>query len=488
MKLLLKPLIIALTIGFFTSTAQAQVSENHSSGDVDPNAPIVALDILQSLKEPTNLQVNLPKIQHFVTKAGTPVMLVQTHNLPIVDISLRFNAGSARDSSIKKNGYGLASLTASMLKQGSQQKNEDTIAENIEQLGIVLETSAYKDMFIVNLRSLSDSKYLSPAVALMQEIIATPTFPVENLERTKARYLLGLKKAQEDPDTIANNAFMKALYGEHPYASPTSGTLESIPTINQPDLQAFAQRYLVAQNASIAITGNISVQQAKNIANQLTSAIPKGSSAPKLPDAQPLKTGKTIHIPFDSTQTTIIMGQLGTKRSSDVQTLQQQTNFAIADEIIGGGNFQARLMSDIRKKRGLTYGIYSNMTPMQSQGSYVINFSTRNEKAEEAITATLNVINQALQQGVTENELNLTKDSLINSFPLGLASNTGINNTLGMLNFYQLPDSYLTHYIQRIQQTNLDEVNKSYRQQIDPSKFLIVTVGKQQPSIKTVKE
>ncbi len=337
-------------------------------------------------------------------------------------------------------------------------------------------------MFIVSLRSLSDEARLSSALGLMSDMMTQPTFPNKNFERTKAQYLISLQQAKEDPDSIASKAFAEALYGDHPYAHPTQGTEDSIAKINATDLKAFSQQFLVAKNANIAITGDISLERARTLANQLTAQMPVGTAAPKLADAKPLNAAKTIHIPFNSTQTTVLMGQLGQKRVVDTLGLQHQTNFAIADEIVGGGNFQARLMEDIRKKRGLTYGIYSSTTPMLAQGSYTISFSTRNQKSQEAIEATKQVIKNTLEKGVTPNELALTKDSLINSFPTSFASNAAMNATVGMMGFYQLPDSYLTEYVTRVQRADLTAVNQSYKDLIDPNKFLIVTVGNATPN------
>ena len=483
--------ILLLLASLVTQTALADTptnGDNHTSGEIDPNAPIVALDQLTSVKNTSPLQVTIPKIIHFTTDAGTPVALVQAHNLPIVDVSIYFNAGSARDEAIKSGGYGIASMTASLLDQGTTTKSEDDIAEISEQLGVNLSTQAYKDMFIVSLRSLSDATYLSPAMSLMSDIISHPTFPTANVERTKAQYLISLQQSKEDPDSIASKAFAQALYGNHPYAHPTQGTEQSIANITATDLKNFARQFLVAKNANIAITGDISVEAARQLANQLTQQIPSGNAAAKLPDAKPLRAAKTLHVPFDSTQTTVMMGQLGQKRQTDTVALQQQTNFAIADDVVGGGNFQARLMQEIRKKRGLTYGIYSGTTPMLSQGSYTIQFSTRNEKTQEAIDATKQVLNNTVQQGITANELALTKDSMINSFPTSFASNAAMNATIGMMGFYQLPDSYLSDYVTRLQKADLDAVNQSYKQSINPNNFLIVTVGKDGKTNKQTKK
>lgn len=469
----------AVILASISTAAFAEpVMENHSQADINPNAPIVALNTLTSLKNSQPLTVNLPKIAHFTTANGVPVAFVKADNLPIVDIGIYFNAGSARDEAIKTGGFGLANLTANLLTQGTVRHTPEAFTTAVEQLGVELDANAYRDMFSVNLRSLSDPKYLNPAVTLMGEMISTPRFDRQSLQRTQAQLLSRLRQAQEDPDTIASKAFYQTLYGSHPYAHPIDGTLESLPTLTPADLHAFAKRFLVAKNANIAITGNLTLPQAKALANQLTQALPIGTPAPALPDAKPLPHAKTVHIPFDSQQTTVIMGQLGAKRGQATASLDKQTQFAIANDIVGGGNFQARLMADIRKKRGLTYGIYSNMTPMLSQGSYTINFSTRNDKAPEAIQATLDVVKDTVNHGVSQSELDLTKDSMTASFPLGLASNSAINGTLGMMGFYRLPDSYLSEYVTRIQHATLHTVNQSYRQLINPNNFLIVTVGK----------
>ncbi|WP_019520533.1 M16 family metallopeptidase [Faucicola boevrei] len=478
-----KPLIVMLSLMSITSHA-----DSHATGELDPTAPIIALANLDSLKNESKLHVNLPNIQHFNTDNGVPVALVQTPNLPIVDIALYFKAGSAYDEQIKQGGFGIASLTASMLKKGTSEQSENQVAEKSEQLGVNLSSHAYKDMFIVSLRSLSDNNHLTPAVDLMKEIISEPTFPHESLQRTKAQYLSAIRENQENPSAIASLRFDQELYGNHPYAHPTIGTEQSIANIERDDLAQFAKQFLVNKNLNIAITGNISLEKAKKISNLLTKSLPQGNKSPTLPNVTPLSQSKTVHIPFDSSQTSISMGQVGLKRGTDNKTLQQQTNFALADEIIGGSNFQARLMREIRKNRGLTYGIYSSATPMQAQGSYEISLSTSNDKADEAVKQTLIILKEAIDNGVTQDELTLTKDSLKNSFPLSFSSNSSINSTLGMMGFYGLPDSYLSEYHQRIDNATLNDVNKSYRELVKPDNFLIVTVGNQKTQQKSTNQ
>ena len=475
---------IVFALSILANTAQADTTgaeDYRAPTAVDASAPIAALSKLTSIDDAKSLKVTVPTIQEFKTKAGVPVMFVQTTALPIVDVDLRFDAGSARDGSISKDGFGIANMTATMLEQGSKSLDEDAFTRAVETLGINLSSSAYKDMFIVSLRSLSDDKHLLPAVDLMTQMVSEPTFNDEVLARNKSRLLVGLQQQKQDPGSLASIAFDKALYGSHPYAHPSVGTLESVPTIQKQQLIDFKNRYLVAANASIAMTGNLTLVQAKKLAEDITTKLSAGQAAADLPEPKPLTKSKHIHIPFPSTQTTVLMGQLGSKRATNPTAQQQQTNFAVGNEIMAGGDFNARLMTEIRQNLGYTYGISGSMNPMLARGPYQIGFSTRNDKARAAIDASLAVIDDTLEKGVTQDEIRLTKDNLKNSFPMGFASNAGINGLLGMMNFYQLPNTYLADYVNRIDQVTLSGVNKTLRDTLNPDNFLIVTVGQDDP-------
>ena len=475
---------VVFALSILANTAQADTTgaeDYRAPTAVDASAPIAALSKLTSIDDAKSLKVTVPTIQEFKTKAGVPVMFVQTTALPIVDVDLRFNAGSARDGSINKDGFGIANMTATMLEQGSKSLDEDAFTRAVETLGINLGSSAYKDMFIVSLRSLSDDKHLLPAVDLMTQMVSEPTFNDEVLARNKSRLLVGLQQQKQDPGSLASIAFDKALYGSHPYAHPSVGTLESVPTIQKQQLIDFKNRYLVAANASIAMTGNLTLVQAKKLAEDITTKLPAGQAAAELPEPKPLTKAQHIHIPFPSTQTTVLMGQLGSKRATNPTAQQQQTNFAVGNEVMAGGDFNARLMTEIRQNLGYTYGISGSMNPMLARGPYQIGFSTRNDKARAAIDASLDVIDDTLEKGVTQDEIRLTKDNLKNSFPMGFASNAGINGLLGMMNFYQLPNTYLADYVNRIDQVTLSGVNKTLRDTLTPDDFLIVTVGQDDP-------
>lgn len=520
----MKQLTTCLTV-FASAMLTAQVSvANVQQKPVDPSKPIASLKNLSSvttdLKDISALDTSTPNIESFTTTKGTKVLFVRTTELPIVDIRITFNAGAARDhmlDSTGKNRYqGTASLTAAMLAKGINKnpqgniskelladvndnvddddltstqdtsekvsstktnniKTENEIAAELENYGLSFSSKAYKDMFVVSMRSLSADKYLQPATELMHDILTKSSFPEDVLKRVKAQAIIGLKQAAERPSSLANKAFFKHLYGKHPYALPSTGTLDTVPNITQNELKLFRDQFLVAKNASIAITGDLTKEQANQLAESITADMIIGQAAPKLPT--PKKPKRThVHVPFNSNQTTIIAGQLGIDRQDP-----KVYDLTVANDILGGGEFHAKLMHELREKRGLTYGAYSGFSPMQVTGPFTISFSTRNDKAKQALKVTKRTLKNYLINGATPAEITETKNSMVNKFPLGLATNKSINGWLGMMAFYNLPLDYMADYSLNIKTVTPYSVNRAFQDKVSTRNLVIVTVGPKKP-------
>lgn len=449
----------------------------------DSSAPIESIANLTSLKAKQQNKLSTPNIIEFKTNKNIKVLFVPNTTLPIVDISITFNAGSARDKEISKKNHtnlqGTANLVASLLTKGYQTKNGiknvEDIASLLEDNGIQLQSSAYKDMFIVSSRSLSAPKLLTTTTDLINASINFSNFPTNQIDLTKNRLLLALKQRNDRPRTIASNAFMKALYGQHPYALPTSGSIESVKNINQKHLLDFRHTYLVAKNANIAITGNLSLKQAKQVANSITKDLPIGKQARKIPRPKKPKA-KHIHIDFDSNQTFFMAGQIGiSRKESKIHEL------SIANQILGGGDFSALLMQELRKKKGYTYGAYSSFTPMQAKGPFIIQFSARNEVASDALKTMKKIVKNYHKNGATQQQIIASKESLVNQFPLNLTSNAQINRSLAMMGFYNLPKDYLANHTLDTLAPTKHAINTAFKRKIDPKRMIIVTVGQQKP-------
>jgi zinc protease len=454
-----------------TPIGMAHADEDHSA--VSNTGPITALNSLRSLKDqPVATVLRTPHVEDFKTQHGTRVLFVAAPELPIVDIRLTFDAGSARDVEIGSGLYGLASLTAQLLDEGTSTQNTDQIAERFETLGAQYSASAYRDMFTVDLRSLSDTEHLNPAVNQLLQLLQDAQFPQSSIDRVFQNAAIGQKQREESPATLGGIRFWRELYGTHPYAEPSSGTQASLRKITPTDIRQFKNQFLVSNNLNLSITGQLTLQQAKALAEQITQSLPQGQHAQTLPAPAPLSAAKTIMVKFKSTQTHIIIGQLGLRRNDpDLPAL------TVGNEVLGGGDFNALLMKELREKRGMTYGAYSGFSPMRSNGPFTISYSTRADQAAESIRVARQTLTDYLQQGADPTALAEAQEGLLNSYPLSLSSNTSINAYLSMMGFYDLPATYLADYPKQIAAVTPEAVRSALNRHIQSDKMLTVVVG-----------
>jgi zinc protease len=436
--------------------------------------PVTALDKLSSLQQMTAAAPEGRKfeIQHWQTKNGARVYFVEAHELPMLDVRLVFDAGGARDG--KKTG--LANVVNSMLDEGTATRDTSAIAAAFEQVGASYSSSSHRDMAVVQLRVLSDAAFRDPALSVLADVVANPQFPAESFSRIQQSKEVGLKQQEQSPAVLARHKFYKMLYGDHPYAEPTTGTMRSVALMTRQELLDFHKRYYVAKNLIIAIVGDLSREAAEKVAEQATQGLSAGEAADKLPAVKDLKKSIRVPIAFEAEQTHVLMGQVGIRHGdSDAFALD------VGNEILGGGGFTSRLMKKLRQEKGMTYGVYSDFTAMRERGPFTINFSTRADQANEAIKLSQAILGDFVEKGPTDQELGEAKAAIVGSFPLATASNASISGYLGMIGFYGLPLDYLDQYLLHIQKVSKEDVKRAFQRHINPKKQLIVTVGKSLP-------
>jgi zinc protease len=445
----------------------------HEGAAVVPG-PVTSLGRLQSLKEmPPAIEARRAfTIQNWITSNGARVYFVEARELPMLDLRLVFDAGGARDG----DKAGLASITSRMLEEGTETLDTAAIAKSFEDVGAVFDTGSYRDMGVAELRVLSDPQYRDPAVDVFADVLAHPAFPAEPFARVMQSAEVGLQQQEQSPGAIAGRLFYEKLYGKHPYASPPGGSRATLATIKREDLQAFHARYYVARNLVIALVGDLSRDEAAALAEKVSQALPAGEPAVALPAVKTLTRALRVHQEFPSAQTHILMGQPGIAHGDpDYYAL------AVGNEILGGGGFTARLMTEIREKRGLTYGVYSSFSQMRVPGPFSIKLSTRSEQSAKALKVASQVLEDFVKKGPDAQELKEAKAGIIGGFPMATASNASIVSYLGAIGFYGMPLDYLDQYVARIQAVTADDVRAAFRRHVAPEKLLVVTVGKGKP-------
>lgn len=409
-----------------------------------------------------------PDIQHWRTSNGARVYFVSAPELPMLDIRVVFDAGSARDG----NFPGLAMLTNGMLEEGAGALDADAIAERFDSLGASFSASSQRDMAIASLRSLTERSLLEPALHTFALLLSQPSFPADALERVRRQMLTGLQREEQDPGAIAERAFYRALYGEHPYGIPPTGTSESVQAMRRQDVLDFYQRYYVGRNAVIAIVGAVTRSEAERLAEMTVGQLTEGEAAPALPPVPALAMAEEVHIDHPSTQTHVLMGEPGMRRGDP-----DYFPLYVGNHILGGSGLVSRISEEVREKRGLSYSSYSYFLPMRVEGPFTLGLQTRNEKTDEALTVLRQTLAQFVADGPSEEELLAAKKNITGGFPLKIDSNSDILGYIAMIGFYGLPLDYLDNFNSRVEAVTVSRIRDAFSRRVHPDRMVTVTVG-----------
>ena len=413
------------------------------------------------------------KIQSWTLDNGARVLFVENHTIPMLDLSVEFDAGARRDPQRKS---GLAALTNAMLARGVQAvaaepaQNEAQISDAFADTAAQRGGSAGSERSGITLRTLSANPERDAAITLVARILAQPSFPEDILARDKARTIASLKEEGTKPESIANKAFWRALYGEHPYALQASTT--SIDAITRDDLVAFHRDHYVANRAVIALIGDVTRVQADAIAQQLTVRLAQsGSALPALPPVPAAQASET-RIAHPASQAHILIGAPALQRGDpDYFTL------TVGNYILGGGGFVSRLTREVREKRGLTYSVYSYFSPMAQPGPFQIGLQTKKEQTDQALQVVRETLAAYLHDGPTPQELQAAKDNLIGGFALRIDNNRKILDNIAAIGYYQLPLDYLDTWTAQIAKVSAPDVKAAFARKIATDKLATVVVG-----------
>jgi zinc protease len=415
----------------------------------------------------SNAAVN---IAHWQTSAGSRVYFVENHDLPIIDMSVGFPAGSARNTS---NTAGLAEMTLHMMSLGAAGMGEEDITNAFADIGAQTGGSLDADQASFTLRTLTSEQ--NQALNVFKKILHQPDFPEDVLAREKSRFVAGLQEAETQPESISKKAFMQALYGSHPYGIAEGGEVNTINAIEREALQVFYQQYYTAKSAVIALMGDMTRAQAESIAEQLSAGLPQTPAVKELPPVNLPQAAIKQVIPHPASQAHILMGYPGIKRSDP-----DYFPLYVGNYVLGGGGFVSRLTEEVREKRGLVYSVYSYFMPMAEQGPFLIGLQTKKEQADEALKVVDETLSQFMQKGVTDAELKAAKSNITGGFPMRIDSNRKIIGYLAMIGFYQLPLTYLDDFNQAVNKVTAAQIKAAFNKRLQLNQFVSVIVGAQE--------
>jgi zinc protease len=412
-------------------------------------------------------EVKFPPYQIRTLANGLQVIAVSHHEQPAVALRLIVRAGGAQDPPEKS---GVATLVAALLDQGTATRDAEQIATAIDSIGGLIGTGAGSDLTFIQSIVMKDS--LAFGLDMVSDLARNPKFSPEELERQRQQVLSGLKVGYEDPDYIAGMVFDRLVYGFHPYGKPDTGTPASIASVTRDDLVSFHKAWFGANNAILAIVGDVTHEEAFAGAERAFGKWAQAEQSAPKPVAAPPPTRRVVVIDRPgAVQTEIRVGNLGLSRKHpDFLALD------LAINILGGegGN---RLHRVLRSDRGLTYGASADVNAFKDSGNIVADTDTRSESTGEALRLIVDEFWRLQRQRVRDEELADAQAYLTGSFPLSIETPSAI--ALQVLNavFYGLDLNELQNYRERVNAITPDDIQRVAREYLRPDRLSIVLVG-----------
>ncbi len=383
--------------------------------------------------------VQFPPFREVALPNGMMLLLVENHEQPTLSISLSFRAGTAYDPAGKE---GVAALVAELLTKGTPTRTADQISAEIEGVGGSIGASAGDDFFTVSTDVLSDDAEL--AFTLLGDVTRRATFPAEELELARTRFLSSLEVELSQADNVAARTFQKEIYGRNPYGRNTS--VAAYKAITRDDVVGFAGRRLRPGGSLLVISGDITLPRARALATEAFGTW-RGAAAPTPAfPAAPTKRGTDIMLVNrpGSVQSNIVIG--------NTTFLPTDTTYyaaRIATHVLGGGS-DSRLFMILREQKSWTYGSYAALRRNRGMGYWQATFEGRTEVTDSALAELLHQIDRVRTETIPDSELVAAKGFLVGSFPLTIETPRQIAQVVTTARLLGLPADYIQRYRERL--------------------------------------
>lgn len=417
------------------------------------------------------LSFTIPKSERVLLNNGTPVYLLQDRELPIVAVSAMIRTGSVYDPAAKS---GLALLTGAQLRNGGTRSLAPAaLDDELEFMASSVESSFGSDMGTVSLTGLS--RNLERGLQLFSEVLFHPRFDDERFQQGKKQALEAIRRQNDDPKEVGDRELAKAIYAGHPLGQEP--TAASVNAITRADLQQFHTRFVRPDNILLTVSGDFDRKEVLELLNRLIGSIkPAGTlQLPPIPPVTLQFSPAVLYAPKQVNQSVIRLGHLGiSKDDPDLYAIR------VLDFILGG-SFTSRLTMEIRTNQGLAYHVGSHFdVGRRFLGSFTAGTETRADATARVIGLMTSIIEGVRKEPVTEQELHLAKESIVNSFLFGFTTPASIVMQQARLEFYGYQPDFLDRYRERIAAVTREDLLRAARKHLRPDAFKLVVVGDQQ--------
>jgi zinc protease len=403
-----------------------------------------------------------------VEAAGVSAWLFSDSAVPVVALSFRIEGGAATDPSALQ---GRSRLLADLLTEGAGPLDDSAFKKRLADLSANISFSATQDGINGALYTLSEN--LSPAADLLGLALTEPRFDEATLERARASQISSLESARERPSRRAYRAFLETAFANHPYARSVRGRVSTLAKISADDLKLFVAQHFGRDRLTVTAAGDIDEAALQDALIRAFGKLPAeaaGGQADLTQVALPQKPLRLLAA-MPTPQSTIVFGGPGIRRVDP-----DWRAAALLSEIMGGG-FGARLMEEVREKRGLVYSISAGLTELDAAALILGSASTSNATVGETVKVVEAEWARMADEGPTAEELADAKSYVIGSLPLALDSTTAIADALLSIRLNDLPKDYMDQRTALIEAVSLDDVQRVAKRLFNPDRLTIAVAG-----------
>jgi zinc protease len=403
---------------------------------------------------------------------GVTVIVKANTTTPAVSLLVGVRAGAYADPADRE---GTAALCARVLDRGTITRPADVIADDLDGRGASLSVIAARHQMAISATCLSDD--FAAVLGLAADIARHPAFPDQEVGTRRADLISSIRQDEDNPASMAVDAFARALYGAHPYGRKVRGTVASVEGIRRQDLVRFYQHGFQPHAITVIVVGDVAEDAAiasvsKAFGDWTASAKPD-AVALTVPEAEPTTERRLVTVPMmNKSQADIAYGCVGIRRSHPDYLSYSLMNNALGQYAIGG-----RLGDSIRERQGMAYYVFSGLDASLGAGPFTIRAGVSAENVERTIASIDAELKSVLQDGFTEQEIDESRSYLVGSLPRQLETNSAIASFLLNAEFFGLGLDYDVRLPGLLSAVTRDAAIAAARQLLDPDRATIAVAG-----------
>lgn len=401
-------------------------------------------------------------------ETGATVFVETSHALPLVSVTVAERTGAIEDPAGKE---GLSRFVSRLMRRTAGGRSTEAIDEALDAMGGTLGVDVGHS--VLSFHGTVIRRSLGPFVELLSSLLATPDFAGPERERLKRETLAELIEVRDHDRSLARRWFRHKLFESHPYGRMVGGTSRSVSGFSEEDATALYARTVQSENLVFSFAGDVSETEAHDIAARLRGAVTAGPARADEVDDPTVPLGRRLVFVDkpERTQTQILIGGLGTHPRDD-----DHTALLVANTVFGG-TFTARLMQEVRSKRGWSYGASSSLPYDRHRRGFSMWTFPKAEDAAPCIRLELDLLKSWHDRGITKSELEWAKRYLVRSHAFSVDTAEKRVALAVEEALYDLPAGYHATYLERVRAVTVDEANAAVQKRIDPDRLLVTVVG-----------